>query len=208
VTNPGPPESVDPTVLEAVFGPQAAKAQHYAELLVTDGIVRGVIGPREAGRIWTRHLFNSAALASLVPPGASVLDLGSGAGLPGIPLALARPDLTVTLLEPMRRRVRFLADVLATLELPTVAIHHSRAELGPPQAAEIVVARAVAALPRLAELAFPLLSPGGVLLALKGAAAQDEADALAAQGKWLSVVHALSAPGEAATVVEVRRAGQ
>jgi 16S rRNA (guanine527-N7)-methyltransferase len=208
ISKPGSAEDVDPAAIEAFFGGNAANAQHYAELLVTDGILRGMIGPGEASRVWSRHLFNSAALAELLPESAVVIDLGSGAGLPGIPLALARPDLTMTLLEPMARRVRFLTDVLAALDLPNVAIEHSRAEAAQRRSAQVVVARAVAALPRLVELAFPLLDRDGMLLALKGVTAAAEAAELRAQGGWLSVVHALPAPGEVATVVEVRRAGQ
>src|SRR6201990_2592092 len=102
---------------ERVFGDQLPTAQRYAELLVTDGVVRGLIGPREAPRIWDRHLLNCATMTELIPSGASVIDVGSGAGLPGIVLAVARPELTMVLVEPLARRTAFLAEVVAELGL-------------------------------------------------------------------------------------------
>jgi len=101
-----------------VFGPAVDAAAEYARLLATEGTVRGLIGPREVPRLWDRHLLNSAAIASLVPAGVRVVDVGSGAGLPGIPLGLARPDLALTLVEPMARRVEFLEEVVAELAVP------------------------------------------------------------------------------------------
>ena len=109
-------ESTVPPEARAVFGSAVDAAIEYARLLATDGTVRGLIGPRELPRLWERHLLNSAAIASLVPAGARVVDVGSGAGLPGIPLALVRPDLTVTLLEPLARRVAFLTECVDRLE--------------------------------------------------------------------------------------------
>jgi 16S rRNA (guanine527-N7)-methyltransferase len=146
-------------------------------MLAGPGIDRGVIGPREADRLWERHLLNSAVIGELVPRGCHVLDLGSGAGLPGIPLAIARPDLAVVLLETMVRRVAWLQEVIAELDL-AVSVYRGRAEdtmvraeLG---SQDVVVARAVAPLGRLAGWALPLLAPGGRLLAIKGASAPDE----------------------------------
>lgn len=166
---PPPPASA-----AQVFGDQLSRACAYAELLCTEGIVRGVIGPREAARIWPRHLLNSAALSSLVPPRAHVVDVGSGAGLPGIPLALARRDLDVTLVEPLARRVAFLEDVVAALGVG-VRIIRERAEKLDRARADVVTARAVAPLDRLVGVTAPLLRrPGGLLLAVKGASAEDE----------------------------------
>ncbi|HVW80062.1 MAG TPA: 16S rRNA (guanine(527)-N(7))-methyltransferase RsmG [Mycobacteriales bacterium] len=191
------------------FGAAAPRATRYAQLLATVAIERGLIGPREAERIWTRHLFNSAVLGELVAPSASVVDVGSGAGLPGIPLALARPDLRVLLLEPMARRVEFLEECVAELALDNVSVRRGRAEDRLPTRADVVVARAVAPLAGLARLAFGLCRPDGVLLALKGAKAAEEVDELVRQGGFVAVRHTLTdAAGDAATVVEVRRAAK
>ena len=197
-------EPVPPAAASA-FGDRLALAERYAELLCGQGVVRGLIGPREPGRIWTRHLLNSAALASFLAEGATVTDLGSGAGLPGIPLALARPDLTMTLLEPQSRRMRFLELVRAELDLELTLVQ-ARAEDGP-SGADIVVARAVAPLPRLLELAIPLLRPGGTLLAHKGARAAAElaeARGILAEVSPLDVsVHPLGSVDEEATIVRI-----
>lgn len=161
-----------PAVAAAVFGAALDRAVAYAEILATDGTVRGLIGPREVPRLWDRHLLNSAVVAELVPAGARVVDAGSGAGLPGIPLALARPDLTVTLLEPLARRHAFLTECVERLGLPRVTVVRGRAEEGPTRrslgGADVVTARAVAPLDRLAGWCLPLLRDGGRLLALKG----------------------------------------
>jgi 16S rRNA (guanine527-N7)-methyltransferase len=193
------------SAIEQTFGAREPLAVRYADLLVTDGIDRGLLGPREADRVWERHLLNSAALAPLIPPGARVVDLGSGAGLPGIPLALARPDLRIVLLEPMQRRVRFLAECLDVLALPGVCVHHGRAEAGLGELAEVVVARAVARLDRLMRLSFELLIDNGTLLALKGRDAAGELDALA-PGQ-VAAVEMLSVPaaGQPATVIRATR---
>ncbi|WP_233559048.1 16S rRNA (guanine(527)-N(7))-methyltransferase RsmG [Micromonospora radicis] len=154
-------------------------AAAYAELLATDGVVRGLIGPREAPRIWDRHLLNCAAVGELIPSGATVLDVGSGAGLPGLVLAIARPDLRVTLIEPLARRTVFLDEVVDELALhDSVRVFHGRAEDAAtwpePVRGDVVTARAVAPLDRLAAWCLPLATPGGRLLALKGSSAADE----------------------------------
>src|SRR5215203_3938564 len=179
-----------PAVAAAVFGAALGRAEAYARLLATGGTVRGLIGPREVPRLWDRHLLNSAAIAELVPRDARVVDVGSGAGLPGIPLALARPDLSVTLLEPLARRATFLEECVHQLGLETVTVLRGRAEEGPTRravgGADVVTARAVAPLDRLAGWCLPLLRPGGVLLAIKGSTASEELaetrDALTALG--------------------------
>jgi 16S rRNA (guanine527-N7)-methyltransferase len=191
--------------IEQLFGPRTPAANAYADLLGTAGVERGLIGPRESDRIWERHILNSAVLASLVPADARVVDLGSGAGLPGIPLAIARPDLTVVLLEPMQRRVTFLQECVDTLELPRVSVHRGRAEEGIEPLAEVVVARAVASLPALVRLSFPLLAVGGVLLALKGRSAGGELDQVRRTMAVEAETVSLPAPGEPATVVRVQR---
>ena len=166
---PVPPEAA------SVFGPGLDRALAYAELLAGPGIERGLIGPREVDRLWSRHLLNSAAPASLIPSGATLLDVGTGAGLPGIPLALARPDLTVVLLEPLERRTRFLEECITALALASVRVERRRAEDARGRLnADVVVARAVAPLARLFPLCWPLVAPGGQFLAYKGTAAERE----------------------------------
>jgi 16S rRNA (guanine527-N7)-methyltransferase len=171
-------ELVVPPHAAAVFGPAVDRAAAYARLLATDGTIRGLIGPREVPRLWDRHLLNSAAIAALVPDRARVVDVGSGAGLPGIPLALARPDLRVTLLEPLARRAAFLTECVEQLGLDTVTVVRGRAEEGHIRrelgGADVVTARAVAPLDKLAGWCLPLLRSGGLLLALKGSSAAEE----------------------------------
>ncbi|WDZ87955.1 16S rRNA (guanine(527)-N(7))-methyltransferase RsmG [Micromonospora cathayae] len=175
-----PPELA--AAARTLFGDRLDLAAAYAELLATDGVVRGLIGPREAPRIWDRHLLNCAAVAERIPEGASVIDVGSGAGLPGMVLAIARPDLTVTLVEPLARRTSFLIEAVEGLGLTRmVRVFRGRAEeaaagtggLGP-LSADVVTARAVAPLDRLAGWCLPLTVRGGRLLALKGSSAADE----------------------------------
>lgn len=164
-----------PQAAAVVFGDRLPVVQAYAEMLATVGVERGLLGPRERPRLWERHLLNCAGLVELLEPGETVIDLGSGAGLPGVVLAAARPDLHVVLVEPLLRRATFLTEALAILELPQVTLRRSRAEdLTDELMVDAVVARAVAPLERLAGWALPLLRPGGRLLALKGERAQTE----------------------------------
>ncbi|WP_189061392.1 16S rRNA (guanine(527)-N(7))-methyltransferase RsmG [Longimycelium tulufanense] len=166
-----------PPVAERVFGLRLPLAVRYARLLAEHGVVRGLIGPREVERIWDRHVLNSAVVSELLPEGWRVVDVGSGAGLPGIPLAIARPDLEVVLLEPMARRVAWLEDVAWELGL-AMSIVRGRAEEGVVRerlaGSDAATARAVAPLARLAQWSLPLVRPGGRLLALKGASAAEE----------------------------------
>lgn len=165
------------TAAERVFGAHVDQAAGYVELLASHGVERGLIGPREVERLWERHVLNSAVIGEQMPEGARVVDVGSGAGLPGVPLAIARPDLDIVLLEPMARRVDWLAEVVEKLELP-ITIVRGRAEERPVReqlgGADIVTARAVAPLARLADWCLPLVRPDGFLVALKGASAADE----------------------------------
>ncbi len=195
-----------PAAARELFGPKLPQAEAYAALLVGAGVERGLIGPAEAGRIWERHLINSGLLAELLPArlvggdqlaaradsaGADsggamasggiaagrVADLGSGAGLPGMVLAILRPDLQVTLVEPMARRTLFLAECVDELGLGNVEICRGRAEdLAGQLQADVVTSRAVARLDRLAVLAAGLCRPGGLVLAIKGASAPAELD--------------------------------
>lgn len=161
----------------SVFGDLMPLALRYERWLAGAGVERGLLGPREAGRLWDRHLLNSAVVAELLRDGESVVDVGSGAGLPGIPLALARPTCTVVLLEPLARRAAFLDEVVGDLGLgPRVQVVRARAEehARTSPGYDVAVARAVAPLDRLAGWCLPLLRPGGRLLALKGERAADE----------------------------------
>lgn len=160
---------------EHYFGSRLGLAVRYAAHLGGSGVQRGLIGPREADRLWDRHLLNCAAVAEVVPAGVRVVDVGSGAGLPGLVLGVARPDLDIVLLEPLLRRVTWLDEVLADLAVPGVRVVRGRAEEpAAPRGVEVVCARAVAALPQLAAWCLPLLGPGGTLLALKGETAPEE----------------------------------
>jgi len=165
-----------PEQAREVFGDRYADAVRYAELLAEAGVQRGLIGPREVPRLWERHLLNCAVLSEVVPEGVTVCDVGSGAGLPGIPLALVREDLKITLLEPLLRRTNFLAEVVELLGLDHVTVVRGRAEevMGKIPPVHVVTARAVAPLDRLATWGIPLLRPYGEMLALKGDTAEEE----------------------------------
>lgn len=150
-------------------------AERYAGLLATDGVVRGLIGPREAPRLWDRHLVNCALLGELVPDRATVCDIGSGAGLPGLVLAIARPDLSVTLVEPLLRRTTFLDEAVGTLALDNVEVVRGRADaLHGTRTFDVVTSRAVAPLERLLGWSMPLVAPTGALVAMKGTSVTDE----------------------------------
>lgn len=165
---PAPPAAAE------LFGDALDLAERYAALLASEGVEWGLIGPREAQRIWERHVLNSLAVAGFVPPRAAVADVGSGAGLPGIPLALARPDLKITLLEPLERRARFLGLAVDRLGLgERVHVVRARAEEHRGRY-DAVTCRAVAPLPRLLGWTVPLFQPGGRLVALKGRSAAEE----------------------------------
>lgn len=155
-------------------------AERYAELLATDGVVRGLIGPREAPRLWDRHLLNCAVLADELPSDATVCDLGSGAGLPGLVVAIARPDLTITLVEPLLRRTSFLDEVVAELGLTRVEVLRGRADdLHGRRTFDVVTSRAVAPLDRLLGWSMPLVSPTGALVAMKGSSIGEEIETAA-----------------------------
>ncbi|EHR63986.1 16S rRNA (guanine(527)-N(7))-methyltransferase RsmG [Saccharomonospora cyanea] len=170
-------ESTIPSEARHVFGERLALAAEFVDLLASHGVERGLIGPREVDRLWERHVLNSAVLGERIPEGGRVVDVGSGAGFPGIPLAIARPDLDIVLLEPMARRVDWLTEVAEALSL-SVSIERGRAEEKVVRrridVADVVTARAVAPLARLAEWCMPLVRPGGSLLALKGQTAAEE----------------------------------
>lgn len=179
-----------PEEARTVFGEVFPEAVRYAELLADAGVRRGLIGPREVPRLWERHLLNCAVLSEVVPAGVTVCDVGSGAGLPGIPLALVRPDLKITLLEPLLRRTNFLQEVVELLGLDHVTVVRGRAEevLGKLPPVHVVTARAVAPLDRLAGWGVPLLRPYGEMLALKGDTAEEELQGARAALSKLGVV--------------------
>lgn len=171
---PTPGPSSVPAAAVEVFGDRLDLATRYVDLLATDGVVRGLIGPRETPRLWERHLVNCGVMTSIIPAGASVIDVGSGAGLPGLVLAIARPDLGITLVEPLARRTAFLDEAVASLGLDNVTVLRGRAEEVDLPGADVVTARAVAALDKLAGWCLPLAAVGGRLLAMKGSSAADE----------------------------------
>ncbi len=203
-------EPEPPSVVE-VFGAQVQTARAYARLLATDGVIRGLIGPRETDRLWTRHLLNCAALTDLIPHGARLVDVGSGAGLPGLVLAIARPDVQVILVEPLERRVRFLLEAIDRLELDNCEVVRSRAQDAGPSAggADLVVSRAVAPLGRLAGWCSGLVRPGGTFLALKGSSAEEElvrdADEVRSAGLIDAAVVRVDGPAGPAFVVRATR---
>jgi 16S rRNA (guanine527-N7)-methyltransferase len=161
-----------PAVAPQLFGERLSLAVRYADWLAGAAVERGLLGPREADRVWERHVLNSTAPAELLPQGARVGDVGSGAGLPGIPLWFARPDVRMTLIEPLLRRAAFLDEVVADLVLP-VRVLRARAEDVTEQF-DVVVSRAVAPLDRLVRWCAPLVAPSGLLVAIKGRSAEQE----------------------------------
>ena len=185
------------TLLADYFPEKRSEAERYGELLATRGIEWGLIGPKEGERIWDRHIANCLPITQLIPKGVSLIDIGSGAGLPGVVIALARPDLKVTLLEPLQRRVNFLEEASAGLG---IKVHRGKAEAEKGQY-DYVTARAVAPLSKLWTISKHLIKPGGSLLAMKGEAAQAEAAEIPG-----AIVHEIELEGiPLARVVEVKR---
>jgi 16S rRNA (guanine527-N7)-methyltransferase len=170
------PESVSrETTISTYFPGQEGAIRAYTEFLITAGIERGLIGPREGERIWERHIFNCLPVTQLLPQGASLFDIGSGAGLPGIVIALARPDLKVTLIEPLERRVEFLNEAVAAIAASGVeiAVIRGRAQ-DVKKSADFVTARAVAPMEKLKKMSWHMVKTGGSLLAMKGESAANE----------------------------------
>lgn len=165
-----PPVSRE-TLIDLYFPTKKVEIERFAEFLATAGIKRGLIGPKEGEKIWERHIFNSLSVMSLIPEGSSVIDIGSGAGLPGIPLALARPDLQVTLIEPLQRRVDYLNEAVVGLDITVLRGRAQDFKIK----ADFVTARAVAPLEKLKNIAWHLVKKGGSLLAIKGESAAEEA---------------------------------
>ena len=163
------------TLIERYFPERLDEIAAYAHFLTTAGIERGLIGPREGERIWERHIFNCLPVTQLLPQGASLFDIGSGAGLPGIVIALARPDLSVTLIEPLERRVSFLTEAVEGLNLTinNMEVIRGRAQ-DVKKSADFVTARAVAPLEKLKKMSWHMVKTGGSLLAMKGESASAE----------------------------------
>ena len=205
----------EPQSAAAVFGERIDLARRYVAALATDGVLRGLIGPREPGRLWTRHVLNSAAAAGLIGPGLRLVDIGSGAGLPGIPLAIARPDCQVGLVEPLERRVRFLQEVVDSLVLTNCSVVRGRAEDVVDQCggADVVISRAVAPLHRLVSWSAPLARVDGWVLAMKGSTAAEELarDARAVTAAGLVDAEVIEVGGgefaEPTYVIRARRTG-
>ncbi|RNL83187.1 16S rRNA (guanine(527)-N(7))-methyltransferase RsmG [Halostreptopolyspora alba] len=200
-----------PEQARALFGDATPEMARYADLLADAGVTRGLIGPREVPRLWERHLMNCAVIEELIPEGAEVVDVGAGAGLPGVVLGIIRPDLSIVLLEPLLRRTVFLRECVETLGLDNVTVRRGRAEeVRNELRADVVTARAVAPLTRLARWSLPLIRKDGILLALKGEQAGSEleearADLSAQRPCVADVVQVGSGKVEpATTVVRVR----
>lgn len=158
-----------------MFSDALPQAERFARLLAEEATVRGLIGPREVPRLWERHILNCAVVSEVLAEGASVADIGSGAGLPGLCLAIRRPDLRLTLVEPLLRRTTFLEEAVQTLDLANVVVHRGRAEeLHGKAEFDVVTSRAVAPLERLAGWSLPLTRAGGEVVAMKGSSAADE----------------------------------
>jgi 16S rRNA (guanine527-N7)-methyltransferase len=190
--------------LLAYFKEGADQIQAFAQILTTRGIERGLIGPKEGDRIWERHIANSIPVTTLIPRGVRVVDIGSGAGLPGIVIALARPDLKMTLVEPLQRRVDFLTEVVTELNLP-IEVIRGRAEVVKKQF-EVVTARAVAPLEKLIQISWHMIPKGGALLAIKGESAATELTATKLKKGSSAQLHEISLPNlPVARVVEVRK---
>ncbi len=186
------------TLIERHF-PDSQKARAYAQLLASSGIERGLIGPREGERIWERHIFNCLPITTLIPKNSTIFDIGSGAGLPGIVIALARPDLHVTLIEPLERRYKFLCEATEGLNIEVI---RGRAQDVKKQA-DYVTARAVAPLDKLKKMSWHLLKVGGSLLAMKGESALTEMETLPK-----SKLHEIKLEGiQLSRVVELRKGG-
>ncbi|MBU3692639.1 MAG: 16S rRNA (guanine(527)-N(7))-methyltransferase RsmG [Candidatus Nanopelagicaceae bacterium] len=190
------------------FPEKSGEALAYADLLATTAIQRGLIGPREADRVWQRHIENCIPLTTLLPDqNATVADVGSGAGLPGIVIALAKPRLQVTLIEPLQRRVEFLYEVVDALKIRNIEIIRAKSEVVK-GVFNFVTARAVAPLPRLIQTTWHLVAPGGSLLAMKGesaAAEMAESDLSIAAKTQLHEIKIDDLP--LARIVEVQKAG-
>jgi 16S rRNA (guanine527-N7)-methyltransferase len=210
----GPPGTVvapPPAAMDAWFGPRSELAEAFAVHLGTSAVERGLLGPREVPRLWTRHILNCAAVAPLLSPSAEVVDVGSGAGLPGLVLAIAREDVTFTLVEPLLRRVVWLEEVAGDLGLTNVSVVRARAEELGRGWADVATARAVAPLAKLSAWCLPLVRSGGVMLAIKGRSAGEElretAGVLPALGAVAWEVREVGGEllEEPTTVVEVRK---
>ncbi|MER7452487.1 16S rRNA (guanine(527)-N(7))-methyltransferase RsmG [Nocardia beijingensis] len=194
-TTAEPAELEPPASAATVFGDRLDLARRYCTALATAGVERGLIGPREVPRLWDRHILNCAVLGELIAEGASVVDIGSGAGLPGIPLAIARPDLRITLVEPLLRRTVFLSEFIESVGLDVTVVRGRAEQSGVMKeagGADVVTSRAVAPLGKLAQWSLPLLRDHGHMLALKGASAAEElerdGDAMAKAGAGNAVV--------------------
>lgn len=199
--------------LPVLFGGGWPAVERFHAMLQEDGVLRGLVGPREVTRLWERHLVNSAAAVAFLPEQGRIVDVGSGAGLPGVVVAAMRPDAEVILLEPMERRTDWLTEVVDRVGLSNVQVLRGRAEDVGALDADAVTARAVAALEKLYGWTLPLLRVGGRLVALKGGRARAEVDAAAVVGRRLGggeaeVQVAPTLPGlEPTTVVVVEKVG-
>jgi 16S rRNA (guanine527-N7)-methyltransferase len=192
-----------PAEAVSFFGDRLPAAETFVAVLADTGVSHGLIGPREVPRLWDRHVLNCAVIEDAFPEGARVIDIGSGAGLPGLALAIARPDLELHLVEPMQRRTDWLGAAVREIGLSNVTVHRGRAEeFHGGLSAPFVTARAVAPLDRLARWTFPLLRPSGRLVAMKGSSVHEELDTHERTLRKLGMVEAVVVE-HGAGVVEV-----
>jgi 16S rRNA (guanine527-N7)-methyltransferase len=203
---------VEDSAVRGLLGDSYPAVARFGELLAEQGVLRGLIGPREVPILWERHLLNSAAVVALLPPVGRVIDVGSGAGLPGVVIAAMCPHLEVVLVESMERRTDWLTEVVAELELTNTTVRRARAEdLHGTLSADVTTARAVAPLERLVEWCLPLLGAGGALLAIKGRGAPAEVASAAARiralgGAPAQVLQAATVEGvDETTIVRIVR---
>lgn len=205
----------DRAALADYFGAAFERLDRFQHELTVQGEVRGLIGPREIGRIWDRHILNSAALVQFLPASGTIVDIGSGAGLPGLVIAAMRPEADVVLIEPMERRCTWLAEMVETLDLSNVEVKRGRAEeYHDAFEADVVTSRAVAALDKLSRWSLPLLAQGGELVILKGRSVEAELEPARKVFKKFrmsepEILQAMTIPGaEGTTVLRSRRGGR
>jgi len=201
---------VKQNALQLAFPAAAAKLEQFEKWLVTAGVERGILGPREVDRIWDRHIANCAVIEELIPLNSTVLDVGSGAGLPGVVLAIVRPDLNVGLIEPLQRRCDFLTEVIKDLDLSDqVVVYRGRAQDLPGLTADVVTGRAVAPLHKFLTWTSGLVKPDGQILAMKGSSAATEIEAAQKQlaGKTAEIIQVGSGVVDPlTTVVRIKKA--
>lgn len=200
-----------PAIASEIFGDRLDLAQAYHDSLATTAAQRGFIGPKEVSRLWSRHILNCAVISEAFEEGLNIADIGSGAGLPGVPLAIARPDLNITLIEPLLKRSTYLSEIKEEFSLDNVTVIRGRAEEQPKGGFDVVTSRAVAPLGKLAGWSLPLVKKGGAMVAMKGSSVSEELERDAEQisraggGEGEIFTVGGSALGEPTTLIKIAR---